>query len=352
MNKTKKFILIVIILTLVTMACNAPGNSTLSDVDKQSTAVAETVAAQMATQNPEQSQTQDALLTQSPEITSTFTPEPSMTIPPTATVTVTPTLTPTATATSVPCNRASFVSDVTYPDGSEVTINNGFVKTWRLQNTGSCTWTSGYKLIFSNGDRMGAPDEVVLTGGTVAPGQTVDVSVNLTAPDTVGTYKGYFKLKSSDGSVFGIGASGTNSFYVEIKAVSLFFIITPLVITPLVIVTPQATVTYSIQRNCSGKYYLKFRIQNTGSVNIESYSITAKDISGNQTTNNSGNVFGTTNDCISLAKMTIAPGEVGYVTSGAFNFQMIGSNVTATIKLHALDNQSGFYTEKTLNFVE
>lgn len=348
MNKTKKFILIIVILTLVTMACNTPGNSALSDTDKQSTAVAETVAAQLAAQNPDQTQSQ----TQPLEITSTFTPEPSMTIPPTATVTVTPTLTPTATATSVPCNRASFVSDVTYPDGSEVTINNGFVKTWRLQNTGSCTWTSGYKLIFSNGDRMGAPDEVVLTGGTVTPGQTVDVSVNLTAPDTVGTYKGYFKLKSSDGSVFGIGASGTNSFYVEIKAVSLFFIITPLVITPLVIVTPQATVTYTEQLACGGKYYLKFRVQNTGSIDIQSYSITAKDISGNQTTNNSQNGFGAASACLSLLKDPIAPGEVGFVTSGAFNFQMIGSNVTATIKLYGLDNQTGFHTEKTLNFVE
>ncbi|RLC66118.1 MAG: hypothetical protein DRH97_07005, partial [Chloroflexi bacterium] len=29
-----------------------------------------------------------------------------------------------------------------------------------------------------------------LTAGTVAPGQTADVSVDLTAPNTPGTYKG------------------------------------------------------------------------------------------------------------------------------------------------------------------
>ncbi len=344
MNKLQKLLWIVVILAIVTLACNAPGNTALSEADAQATVVAETVDARMMQSDipPAENPVADA--------TASFTPEPSMTLPPTATIT--PTLTPTATVTTIPCNRASFVDDVTYPDGSEVTINNGFVKTWRLQNTGSCTWTSGYKLIFSNGDRMGAPDEVVLTGGTVAPGQTVDVSVSLTAPGTVGTYKGYFKLKSSDGAVFGIGASGTNSFYVEIKAVSLFFIITPLVITPLVIVTPQATVTYTEQLACSGKYYLKFRVQNTGSIDIQSYSITAKDISGNQTTNNSANGFGSASGCLSLFLGSLAPGEVGYVTSGAFNFQMIGSNVTATIKLYGLDNQTGFYTEKTLNFVE
>ncbi len=350
MNKAQKFILIIAILTLVTLACNPPGSSALSDLDKQSTAVAETVAAQMTEQNSGQPQPQDPPQAQPLAGTATFTPEPSMTTPPTATIT--PTFTPTATVTSVPCNRASFVSDVNYPDGSEVHVNNGFVKTWRLQNTGSCTWTSGYKLIFSHGDRMGAPDEVVLTGGTVSPGQTVDVSVNLTAPGSVGTYKGYFKLKGSDGDVFGIGASGTNPFWTEIKVVPLIFIITPLIITPLVIITPQATVTYTAQVACNGKYYLKFRVQNTGTININSYSITAKDISGNQTTNNSSNGFGSASSCISLFKDPIAPGEVGYVTSGAFNFQMIGSNVTATIKLYPLNDQTGFYTEKTLNFVE
>jgi Ig-like domain from next to BRCA1 gene len=344
MNKAQKFILIFIILTLVTLACNSPGNSALSDVDKQATAVAETVAAKLAKS--------DLLPDENPaaETTATFTPEPSMTTPPTATVT--PTFTPTETVISIPCNRASFMSDVTYPDGSEVTINNGFVKTWRLQNTGSCTWTSGYKIIFSHGDRMDAPDEVVLTGGTVAPGQTVDVSVNLTAPGTAGTYKGYFKLKSSDGAVFGIGANGTTPFYVEIKAVPLIFIITPLVLTPLVIITPEASVTYNLQRNCSGKYYLKFRVQNTGTIDIQSYSITAEDLLGNQTTNKSSNGFGSTNTCISILQDPIGPGEVGYVTSGAFDFQMIGSNVTATIKLYPLDDQAGFYTEKTLNFIE
>ena len=340
MKKMQKWILIIVILTMVTLACNAPGSAALSEEDQQATTVAETVAAQL--------EKTDLPPAESP--TATLTPEPTMTTPPTETTA--PTLPPTATPTSIPCNRASFVSDVTYPDGSEVTVNTGFVKTWRLQNNGSCTWTSGYKLVFSNGDRMGAPDEVVLTGGTVAPGQTVDVSVNLTAPNTAGTYKGDFKLKSSDGSVFGIGAGGTTPFYVEIKAVSGILLLPPLIITPLVIVTPKATVTYTEQLACNGKYYLKFRVQNTGTINIESYSITAKDISGNQTTTNNVNGFASSSACISLYLGTLAPGEEGYVTSGAFNFQMIGSNVTATIKLHALDNQAGFYTEKTLNFIE
>ena len=342
MNKVKKVIWIVVMLAMVILACNAPGNSVLSEADTQATSVAETVAAQMSAQPP--------TATTAGEATATFTIEPSHTAP--ATATNVPTSTQPATATTIPCNKASFVSDINYPDGSEVTINKAFVKTWRLQNSGSCTWTSGYRLIFSHGDRMNAPDEVVLTSGTVAPGETVDISINLTAPGTAGTYKGYFKLKSSEGQVFGIGASGTNPFYVEIKAVLDIFILPPLVITPLFILQPEANVTYDIQRNCSGKYYLKFRVHNTGTIDIQSYSITVKDISANITTTNSGNMFGAANGCISIAKDPIPPGGVGYVTSGKFDFQLIGSTVTAKIKLCGLDDQGGFCTEKTLTFIE
>ena len=349
MNKARKVLLIFGMLSLIVLACNPPGGTSLSEIDEQATSVAETVEAQLSGSDvPDETSSSDA--PGEGTLTATHTQEPSQTPQPTGTTP--PTNTPPPTVTSVPCNRASFVSDVTYPDGSEITINSSFVKTWRLQNTGSCTWTSGYKLIFSNGDRMSAPDEVQLTGGTVAPGQTVDVSVNLTAPDTAGTYKGYFKLKSSDGAVFGIGASGTNPFWTEIKAVPLTFIITPLVITPLVIVTPEANVVYDGQRTCGGKYYLSFRVTNTGSMDIESYQITTNNMTAGVTTNNSSNIFGTINGCLSLAQPKIEDGDSFYITSGAFDFQLIGSNVTATIKLYPLDDQTGFYTEKTLSFIE
>lgn len=341
MNKAQKLIILIVILAMITLACNSPSGSNLTETDQLATAVAETVSAQMAENlPPEQAQTQP------PEATASFTPEPSLTTPPTATATS------TATVVSIPCNRASFMTDVTYPDGAEVHANNSFVKTWRLQNTGSCTWTSGYKMIFSHGDRMNAPNEVQLTGGTVAPGETVDVSVNLTAPGDIGTFKGYFKLKSSNGDVFGIGSAGTTAFWVEIKIVPVTLLITPFILTPLVIVHPKAIVTYSSQQACTGDYYLKFRVQNTGTINIESYSITATDLSGSQTTTENSNSFASVEGCLTFSQDPIAPGEVGYLTSGPFNFQMIGSNVTATIRLYPLDDQAGFFTEKTLNFIE
>src|SRR5688572_18810473 len=66
--------------------------------------------------------------------------QPTVTFTPIATIAVLS----TATNTPVPCNQASFVSDVTIPDNTSITVNDGFTKTWKLKNVGSCTWTSGY----------------------------------------------------------------------------------------------------------------------------------------------------------------------------------------------------------------
>ena len=51
----------------------------------------------------------------------------------------------------------------------------------------------------------------------VSPGQAVDLSVTLTAPTAAGTYRGYWKLRSSGGQVFGIGTGFSKAFWVEIR---------------------------------------------------------------------------------------------------------------------------------------
>ncbi|OGO07559.1 MAG: hypothetical protein A3K46_06410 [Chloroflexi bacterium RBG_13_60_9] len=153
-----------------------------------------------------------------PASTATNTLMPSVT----PTGTLAPSFTPTYTVTNtpVPCNWAQFVSDVTIPDNWETGPLDHFTKTWRLRNIGSCTWTSGYSLIFDHGDQMGAPAEQQLTTGTVAPGASIDVSVNLLTPAAAGTYQGYFKLRASDSSIFGIGAGADTAFWVKVKVVT------------------------------------------------------------------------------------------------------------------------------------
>jgi hypothetical protein len=121
-------------------------------------------------------------------------------------------------ATNTPagtCNLAAFEGDINYTDDTVVPAGQNFDKKWRLRNNGTCTWTSGYKVVFVSGDAMGGAGSVQLTNGTVQPGASVNVSVNLTAPASPGTYRGNYKLQSSDGANFGIDPAGS-VFYVRI----------------------------------------------------------------------------------------------------------------------------------------
>lgn len=141
--------------------------------------------------------------------------------PPTITPTVTgtpPTPTPTKIATVPPaaCDRAQFIADVTVPDGTAFAPGIAFTKTWRLKNIGTCTWTTGYSLMFDSGEKMGGPDTAAMPTN-VAPGQTVDITINLTSPTTAGSYRGYWKFKNASGVPFGIGTGGTKSWWVDIK---------------------------------------------------------------------------------------------------------------------------------------
>jgi hypothetical protein len=128
----------------------------------------------------------------------------------------TPFVFPTYTAQPVVrCDAAAFVKDVTVGDGSVLTRGATFTKTWRLKNVGSCSWNSSYALVFINGDAMSGPTTVSL-GGTVQPGQTIDVSATMVAPSSDGHYRGYWKLRNASNALFGIGKQADTAFWVDI----------------------------------------------------------------------------------------------------------------------------------------
>ena len=141
-------------------------------------------------------------------------------LPPTATPTntpVPPTNTPLPTATIASyCDWISFVKDITIPDGTTLAPGETFTKTWRLKNRGTCAWTADYMLVYYGGEQMGTTTAVRLPG-YVAPGQTVDVSVTLTAPGKKGKYVGYWMLRNNAGVLFGYGDHANQAFYVDIK---------------------------------------------------------------------------------------------------------------------------------------
>ncbi len=181
------------------LACNLPSNtSNQQSPDAVLTAAALTVQAQLSANNTPTLPPANTAVSASSTNTPTLTP-----VPPTPT-----SLPPAATATSN-CDNALFITDVTYPDNTIVPANSTFTKTWRLQNTGSCSWTPSYALVFVSGDVMNGPTAQALTGN-VNPGQTVDISVNLQAPSSNGTYTGHWGLRNASGVIF-------TRFYVQIK---------------------------------------------------------------------------------------------------------------------------------------
>ncbi len=117
------------------------------------------------------------------------------------------------------CDWAQYVADVSVPDGTTFTAGTPFIKTWRVKNIGSCTWTTAYTFVYFNGDSMGAPASVPLPK-KVGPGQTVDISVPMTAPATLGSYRGFWKFLNASGQSFGIGAYASDSLWVDIRSTS------------------------------------------------------------------------------------------------------------------------------------
>lgn len=160
----------------------------------------------------------------------TATREPPPTNPVVATATRAPTDRPASTATPTPTNeeppvsngaatdKAEFVADVTVPDGTNFAPGEAFVKTWRLKNTGTTTWDAGYLFVFAKGAQMGGLQTQPLPA-RVAPGETVDISLDLTAPDRPGTHTGFWQLRSDVGQPFGVGAGANEPVYVQINVV-------------------------------------------------------------------------------------------------------------------------------------
>ena len=165
-------------------------------------------------------QTLEAMSTQA--VSTQFSPTPTLSFSTdvTATATVFPTFTTVPPLSSpVPvsrCDAAAFVSDVTYPDGSNVTLGSTFTKIWRVKNVGTCTWTSSYTLVYVSGERFGAPVAISLPT-SVPPGQTIDLAVNLTAPGQGGRYRGNWQLRNASNVLFGIGPDADSSFYVLVN---------------------------------------------------------------------------------------------------------------------------------------
>ena len=223
---------IVLALSLILAACIMPGTpapagdpveQAMQTLQAQATQeYYQTVVAQLTATAPviENTPTLNPTnINQIPVETQTAVPTVAVTPIPATTTAVPPTPTRIPpTATPIPCYQVKFVDDLTIPDGTKIIAGNTFTKTWRIRNSGSCTWDTRFDIAFVDGTQM-TSGKVWDLPKEVKSGETVDISIEMTAPSTVGSYQANFQMLNPNGVRFGTGPDSKGSFWVKIQVV-------------------------------------------------------------------------------------------------------------------------------------
>ena len=180
---------LVLLLIILIVGCNRPAEITDTPIPLATSTMMDPPPTEAATETPVQTTEPEPVEAEIPVVI------------PTITVTIQDSL--------------AFVDDVTIPDGTAFSPGDTFEKIWRVRNNGTTVWTENYSLIFDGGSIMGGPIESPLPA-EVQPGDEVDISVELTAPDTPGEHIGYWMLRNGEGATFGSGELADNPFWVAI----------------------------------------------------------------------------------------------------------------------------------------
>jgi len=97
--------------------------------------------------------------------------------------------------------QAAFVADVSVPDNTQFDKGASFTKTWSMKNSGQTDWPEDTVFVFASDTQLGDASEVEV--GAVGAGKTVDISVEMVAPDEDGTYKSTWQLEAGDAAIAG-----------------------------------------------------------------------------------------------------------------------------------------------------
>src|SRR3989304_607438 len=214
LTKARNLIPLSIALVLLLSACRAPTAGPTAAATQDLNALYTQVAGPLIAQGGT-GETALPVVTNTPlVVTATSSPVPPQPTTPPSNTPVPPTNTPAAV-----CNQAAFISDVTIPDNTQMAKGHDFTKTWRIKNTGTCTWDNDYTVVFSSGTNLASKSSFDLPA-TVSPGETVDISIPMEAPDENGTYKSSWVIRSDSGATFGVAGSGGSAgvpFFALIK---------------------------------------------------------------------------------------------------------------------------------------
>jgi len=241
---TRKFGLpaLLILLTLLLSACTlgqAPAATpTPQDISAVYTRAAETARAELTQIASLSSPTLEPTATQPPTATiapltqvtpdasgatATLLPTPILVLEFTATPAggglppapglETPTLIPSITPVSQGggsagpvCKNSAFLADVTIPDGTILKPGDNFIKTWQMQNTGTCTWDDGFSFLPWAGHAELTQDNYRIrldASKFVAPGAIIEISLELKAPSQPGEYIAHYAWFDDVGKPFG-----------------------------------------------------------------------------------------------------------------------------------------------------
>ena len=116
------------------------------------------------------------------------------------------------------CTKA-FAGSINLSEGEEFHSGDPFKVIFTLVNTGTCTWNSGYSLIEIGGDLSPSSSNLVLSGD-VATGDSIQLSVDFTAPALPGQYPSVWKMEDPDGGVFGQNDPPNSPIRVIIRSVT------------------------------------------------------------------------------------------------------------------------------------
>lgn len=193
----KRLFILLMIASLTVGACNL-GVDVPQDGSAVATAAALTVEAALL--SPAASPTQDGPPAGAPGFAPTFTPIPGVAIDGTTAEAVTCEDTAqilTWEREFVPFNKEE--ADKPLPPGKSFWIS------LEIKNSGPCLWTHQYRVQFNSGTRLhSGPDTFpfMQTGFSVKPGETFQLSLQLKAPTTPGTYESTYSLINADGKAF------------------------------------------------------------------------------------------------------------------------------------------------------
>ncbi|MGB9591434.1 MAG: NBR1-Ig-like domain-containing protein, partial [Candidatus Kryptoniota bacterium] len=101
---------------------------------------------------------------------------------------------------NVSSDEATLISQ-TLSDYAVVSAGQSSQQTWQIRNSGNSTWGTGYKLVFREGDQMGAPHSIDIP--STSPGETVKITIPFQAPSQEKAYASRWQLQNSQGTYFG-----------------------------------------------------------------------------------------------------------------------------------------------------